>query len=108
MTTADRGSLRYRVIADLPMIGAFPILAQLEGSRRRTGIIVQAPGLLIPHLADQGPLAPPIALPLETRLTAAEPLRVRPAVPDRTRRRQTFHTRSRANRFLRGTDHGHS
>jgi len=54
MTTADRDSLRYRVIADLPMIGAFPILAQLEGSRRRTGIIVQAPGLLIPHLADQG------------------------------------------------------
>jgi FtsP/CotA-like multicopper oxidase with cupredoxin domain len=70
---------RLDVLIDLPRSGAFPILAQLEGTTHRTGIILATPGSPIPRLADEGPAAPPIDLSLETRLAAAEPLRARPA-----------------------------
>jgi FtsP/CotA-like multicopper oxidase with cupredoxin domain len=70
---------RLDVLIDLPRTGAFPVLARLEGSRRRTGIILATPGSRIARVADQGPTASPIDLSLETRLAAAEPLRTRPA-----------------------------
>jgi FtsP/CotA-like multicopper oxidase with cupredoxin domain len=70
---------RLDVLIDLSRRGVFPILAQLEGSPRRTGIILATPDSSIPRIADQGPIAPPIDLSLETRLAAAEPLRARPA-----------------------------
>jgi FtsP/CotA-like multicopper oxidase with cupredoxin domain len=67
------------VLIDLPRIGAFPVLAQLEGSPRRTGIILATPDSRITRVAEQGPIAPPIDLSLETRLAAAKPLHARPA-----------------------------
>jgi FtsP/CotA-like multicopper oxidase with cupredoxin domain len=70
---------RLDVLIDLPSTGTFPVLARLEGSPRRTGIILATPDSRIPRVADQGPIAPPIDLSLETRLAAAEPLRARPA-----------------------------
>jgi FtsP/CotA-like multicopper oxidase with cupredoxin domain len=70
---------RLDVLIDLPPTGAFPVLAQLEGSPRRTGIILATPDSHITRVADQGPIAPPIDLSLETRLAAAEPLQARPA-----------------------------
>src|SRR5882724_7431259 len=70
---------RLDVLIDLPGTGAFPVLARLEGSPRRTGIILATSGSRVLHVADQGPIAPPIDLSLKTRLAAAEPLRARPA-----------------------------
>jgi FtsP/CotA-like multicopper oxidase with cupredoxin domain len=70
---------RLDVLIDLPRTGAFPVLARLEGSPRRTGIILATPGSRIARVADQGQIAPPVDLSLETRLTAAAPLRARPA-----------------------------
>jgi FtsP/CotA-like multicopper oxidase with cupredoxin domain len=70
---------RLDVLIDLPRTGAFPVLARLEGSPRRTGVILATSGARISHVADKGPIAPPIDLSLETRLAAAEPLRARPA-----------------------------
>jgi FtsP/CotA-like multicopper oxidase with cupredoxin domain len=68
---------RLDVLIDLPRTGAFPVLARLEGSLHRTGIILATPGSRVARVADQGPIAPPVGLSLETRLTAAQPLRPR-------------------------------
>jgi len=70
---------RLDLLIDLPNSGAMPILAQLEGSPHRTGIVLATPDSRIPSIGSQGPLAPPIDLSLETRLTATDPLRMRPA-----------------------------
>ncbi len=70
---------RFDLLIDLPSSGAFPVLAQLEGSPRRTGIILATRGSHITRIADRSPIAPPVDLSLETRLAAAEPLRARPA-----------------------------
>jgi len=70
---------RLDVLIDLPRTGAFPVLARLEGSPRRTGIILATAGSRILRVADQGQIAPPVDMSLETRLTAAEPLRARTA-----------------------------
>jgi len=74
---------RLDLLIHLPRTGAFPVLAQLEGSPRRTGIILATPDSRITRVADQGPIAPPTDLSLETRLAAAEPLHARP--PDLVR-----------------------
>jgi FtsP/CotA-like multicopper oxidase with cupredoxin domain len=70
---------RLDLLIDLPRSGAFPVLAQIEGTPRRTGIILAARDSRIARLPDRGPPAPRIDLSLETRLAAAEPLRARPA-----------------------------
>jgi len=70
---------RFDLLIDLPSSGAFPVLAQLEGSPRRTGIILATRGSNITRVADRSPIAPPVDLSLETRLAAAEPLHARPA-----------------------------
>jgi FtsP/CotA-like multicopper oxidase with cupredoxin domain len=60
--------------------GAFPVLAQREGDRARTGIIIATQGATVgrlPALAEQP--APPADLSLERRLSAAAPLSARPA-----------------------------
>src|SRR5882724_10981787 len=74
---------RLDVLIDLPGTGAFPVLARLEGSPRRTGIILATSGSRVLRVADQGPIAPPTDFSLETRLAATEPLRARP--PDLVR-----------------------
>jgi FtsP/CotA-like multicopper oxidase with cupredoxin domain len=76
---------RLDVLIDLPGIGPYPIFAQVEGKRRRTGIILAAPGAPMSRLsveAEQN--APRVDLSLERRLEAINPLA--PRAPDVTHR----------------------
>jgi FtsP/CotA-like multicopper oxidase with cupredoxin domain len=70
---------RLDILIDLPAAGAFPILAQLEGSVRRTGIILATAGARVSRIADGTQAAPPVDNSLEAQLAAVEPLAVRPA-----------------------------
>ena len=76
---------RLDVLIDLPGNGAYPILAQVEGKRARTGIVLAAPGAPISRLAAEAEEnAPPVDLSLERRLEAVTPLA--PRAPDVTHR----------------------
>ena len=70
---------RLDILIDLPRAGAFPILAQLEGDSRQTGIVLARPGGHIPRIADGTQAAPPVDQSLEARLMAVEPLPPRSA-----------------------------
>lgn len=71
---------RLDILLQLPAEGgAFPVLAQREGERQRTGIILATPGATVGKsagLADGA--AGPVDLSLERRLTALAPLAPRP------------------------------
>jgi FtsP/CotA-like multicopper oxidase with cupredoxin domain len=72
---------RLDVLIDLPGNGAYPIFAQVEGKRARTGIVLAAPGATVSRLAaETGEDAPPVDLSLERRLEAVAPLA--PRAPD--------------------------
>jgi FtsP/CotA-like multicopper oxidase with cupredoxin domain len=72
---------RLDVLIDLPGNGAYPIFAQVEGKRARTGIVLAAPGAPVSRLAaEAADNAPPVDLSLETRLEAVAPLA--PRAPD--------------------------
>src|SRR5439155_21711125 len=59
---------RLDVLIDLPANGAYPIFAQVEGKRARTGIVLAAAGAPVSRLAaDAGENAPPVDLSLERR-----------------------------------------
>jgi FtsP/CotA-like multicopper oxidase with cupredoxin domain len=74
---------RLDVLIDLPGNGAYPIFAQVEGERARTGIVLAAPGAPVSPLdAEAGENAPPVDLSLERRLGAVIPLA--PRAPDVT------------------------
>jgi FtsP/CotA-like multicopper oxidase with cupredoxin domain len=76
---------RLDVLIDLPGDGPYPIFAQVEGKRARTGIILAAPGAPVSRLAaEAGENAPPVDLSLERRLEAVTPLA--PRAPDVTHR----------------------
>jgi FtsP/CotA-like multicopper oxidase with cupredoxin domain len=76
---------RLDVLIDLPGNGPYPILAQVEGKRARTGIVLAASGAAVSRLAMEAPEnAPPVDLSLERRLEAAHPLA--PRAPDVTHR----------------------
>jgi FtsP/CotA-like multicopper oxidase with cupredoxin domain len=76
---------RLDVLIDLPGNGAYPISAQVEGKRARTGIVLAASGAPVSRLAaEAGENAPPVDLSLERRLEAATPLA--PRAPDVTHR----------------------
>jgi FtsP/CotA-like multicopper oxidase with cupredoxin domain len=76
---------RLDVLIDLPGNGVYPILAQVEGKRARTGIILAASGAPVSRLAaETGENAPPVDLSLERRLDAVTPLA--PRAPDVTHR----------------------
>jgi FtsP/CotA-like multicopper oxidase with cupredoxin domain len=70
---------RLDILIDLPGAGAFPILATLEGSARRTGIILATPGARIARTGDGAHATPALDNTLELRLAAAEPLAARAA-----------------------------
>jgi FtsP/CotA-like multicopper oxidase with cupredoxin domain len=70
---------RLDILLDLPREGAFPILARLEGSPQRTGIVLVTAKAPVARLAEQGQAAPPVDNSLETRLSAVTPLQPRPA-----------------------------
>lgn len=72
---------RMDILVDLPVSGVFPILACLEGSRRRTGIILATRGASIVKLDDNGlDELQPIDNSLEMRLSSTKPLT--PRKPD--------------------------
>ena len=76
---------RLDVLIDLPGNGAYPIFAQVEGKRARTGIVLAASGAPVSRLAaEAGENAPPVDLSLERRLEAVTPLA--PRAPDVTHR----------------------
>jgi FtsP/CotA-like multicopper oxidase with cupredoxin domain len=70
---------RLDILIDLPEVGAFPILARLEGDGRQTGIILATTGARIPRIAESAQTAPPVDHSLEARLAAVQPLPSRPA-----------------------------
>jgi FtsP/CotA-like multicopper oxidase with cupredoxin domain len=66
---------------DVPGNGSYPILAQVEGARARTGIVLATSGAPVPRLASEAETnAPPVDPSLEHRLEAATPLA--PRAPD--------------------------
>src|SRR5712671_4787627 len=76
---------RLDVLIDLPGNGSYPIIAQVEGKRARTGIVLAAAGAPVLRLAaEAGENAPPVDLSLEGRLEAVTPLAQR--TPDVTHR----------------------
>jgi FtsP/CotA-like multicopper oxidase with cupredoxin domain len=76
---------RLDVLVDLPGNGAYPILAQVEGKRARTGIVLAASDAPVSRLAPEAEEnAPPVDLSLERRLEAVTPLA--PRTPDVTHR----------------------
>jgi FtsP/CotA-like multicopper oxidase with cupredoxin domain len=59
--------------------GAFPVFAQVEGTRERTGIVLASPRAAVGKLSELAETeAQPVDLSLETRLRAAHPLADRP------------------------------
>ncbi len=63
-----------------PEGGVFPVLAQREGDRRRTGLLLATPGAVVGKVDPLAAAAAgPVDLSLEERLTALEPLPARPA-----------------------------
>src|SRR5438309_11144854 len=66
---------RLDVLIDLPGNGAYPIFAQVEGKRARTGIVLAASGAPVSRLAaEASENALPVDLSLERRLKAVTPL----------------------------------
>jgi FtsP/CotA-like multicopper oxidase with cupredoxin domain len=70
---------RLDILLDLPGEGTFPVMARLEGSPRRTGIVLATAKAPVARLAEQGEAAPPVDNSLEMQLMAAEPLSARSA-----------------------------
>jgi len=71
---------RLDVIVDVPAGHAFPIFAQVEGKRERTGFILAAPRAQIEKVSEIASAeAAPVDLSLETKLRASTPLTNRPA-----------------------------
>ncbi len=79
------GAQRADVLLRLPASGAYPIIAQREGARQCTGIIIATPGAAIARLQDTSDsLAAACGSQLELQLVAVQPLPAR--APDRIHR----------------------
>jgi FtsP/CotA-like multicopper oxidase with cupredoxin domain len=71
---------RLDVLIDLPGNGPYPIFAQVEGKRARTGIVLAASGAPVSRLAAEAAgNAPPVDLSFERHLEADTPLAPRAA-----------------------------
>jgi FtsP/CotA-like multicopper oxidase with cupredoxin domain len=71
---------RLDVMVDVPAGGAFPVFAQVEGKRDRTGFILAAPGARVETVSGTAESeAPAVDLSLEMKLRASNPLAERPA-----------------------------
>jgi FtsP/CotA-like multicopper oxidase with cupredoxin domain len=81
IAVAQRLDIRIRLPAGA---GAYPILALLEGTSRRTGIVLDAGGTIAKMSDKAEKIEPAITLDLERQLEAVKPLRRREA--DRTHR----------------------
>ncbi len=75
---------RLDIDVSIPAVGgAYPILAQLEGGKERTGIILASKGAQIDRIPDIAEVtAPPVLLDLERQLLASNGLDARPADAD--------------------------
>ena len=66
---------RLDLLIDVPRGTAIPVIATLEGSRRRTGIVLASPGAQVARFATDAPHeAAPVDNSLETKLVATSPL----------------------------------
>ncbi|MDE2458804.1 MAG: multicopper oxidase domain-containing protein, partial [Rhodospirillales bacterium] len=66
---------RLDILVRLPAVGAYPLLAQVEGKPNRTGIILATPGASIGKVSDMAAMSTPaVDLSLESRLVSARPL----------------------------------
>jgi FtsP/CotA-like multicopper oxidase with cupredoxin domain len=67
---------RLDIELELPAeVAALPILAQREGDRARTGLVLAAPGARVERVVSEAEtIAPPVLLNLERKIVAAEPL----------------------------------
>lgn len=75
ITVAQRLDVRFLLPKD---VGAYPVLALLEGARRRSGLILRAGRSHVEKIAElSDAAAPALTLELESRLQATEPLRPR-------------------------------
>ena len=74
---------RLDIVLTIPRAtAAYPLLATVEGERKRTGVVLAAGKAPIALIQSQAAtVAPPITMELEKRLRAAEPLK--PRKPDR-------------------------
>lgn len=71
---------RLDILLDLPDSGMFPIIAQVEGLRLRTGIVLKVATSSVPRLTDDALSdAPPVVLSLERQLSAVHALTLRDA-----------------------------
>ncbi len=71
---------RLDLIVEIAGEGTYPVLAQVEGKRERTGIVLATPGAKIGVLAERAEAeAPPVDLSLEAKLRALRPLAERKA-----------------------------
>jgi FtsP/CotA-like multicopper oxidase with cupredoxin domain len=71
---------RLDIMLEMPADGVVPIIAQVEGTAKQTGIILATPGAPIPRVATlAATVAPPADLSLEQRLAARNPLSPRRA-----------------------------
>jgi FtsP/CotA-like multicopper oxidase with cupredoxin domain len=71
---------RLDVVVEVPDGGAFPVFAQVEGKRDRTGFILAAPDARVDRVSGTAESeAPPVDLSLEMKLRASNPLAERPA-----------------------------
>jgi FtsP/CotA-like multicopper oxidase with cupredoxin domain len=68
---------RLDILLDLPGRGAFPILAEIEGRRARTGIILATADARIARIEDAAAAAPALDNSLEAQLSAVDPLPAR-------------------------------
>ena len=70
---------RLDLIVEMPMDGgAIPVLAQREGDRVRTGIVLATPDAVVARISDMADAAAaPVDLSLETHLAARSPLATR-------------------------------
>ena len=70
---------RLDIMVDVPAGSVRPILAQREGDRVRTGVILAAPGAEVRKVAELAEkLAETMGASLESRLIAVNPLKARP------------------------------
>ncbi|MEX6509165.1 multicopper oxidase family protein [Jiella sp. M17.18] len=66
---------RLDILVQMPKQGVVPVIAQREGGRSRTGIILATPNAAVRRIADEADdAAGPVDLSLEHRLRALQPL----------------------------------
>jgi FtsP/CotA-like multicopper oxidase with cupredoxin domain len=71
---------RLDILVDVSAGGAYPVFAQVEGKKDRTGIVLATAGAEIKKIAGLADSeAPPVDLSLEMKLSALSPLAERPA-----------------------------